>query len=77
MWRSLIAAAILTYKVTNDKTRVAIYLSDLVSFQRMIDEILQDLLQIGSSNALTRECGTYLIQLSTWGKQPRASDASI
>ena len=31
------------------------YLSDLVSFQRMIDQILQDLLQIGSSNALTKK----------------------
>jgi hypothetical protein len=40
-------------------------LSNLVSLQRMIDEILQDLLQIRSSNALIREHGTYLIQLST------------
>ena len=43
------------------------YLSNLVSLQRMIDEILQDLLQIRSSNALIREHGTYLIQLSTGG----------
>jgi len=50
----VIAATILTYKVTNDRPESVLpFRSRLIP--EMIDQILQDLLQIGSSNALTRK----------------------